>query len=316
MICRVFILDRYAREEIDPAPDRALASPLGPGDHELWREMGGAAHPLTCIEDLPGWHRVLVVDRSRVSQFDTLHRLLAEGFAPPGPVACFALMGHEFHGHRGRAWTALRGNLHLSVAFRPPEFSARDALAFVVLPAVATVDAVRAATGGEIDPKIKWVNDLMLDGAKVAGVLTATASQADLLSHAVLGVGLNVERAPDIPPTPFVPAVTSLAEKGAGLRHRDLIRPLLGALLTRYEELIENGPARLIDAYRKATQIVGREVVIYPEGIDDRTPVNTWPEPIARGKVEAIRDDLSLLLEGQSEPVTRGRLTLRDIEPK
>ncbi len=313
MICRVFILDRYARKQIDLEPDRPSPSPLEPDDRELWGKMGGSDDPLALPEALPGWHRVLVVDRSETSQFDTLHRLLAEGFSPPGPVACFALEGREFHGHRGRSWTALRGNIHLSVAFCPPEFPARDALAFVVLPAVATVDAVRAVTGRRIVPKIKWVNDLMLDDAKVAGVLTATASQADLLTHAVVGVGLNVESTPHIPPTPFVPAVTSLAKRGAKLRHQDLIRPLLGAILSRYEELLRNGPAGLIDAYRTAADVVGRKVVIYPEGIDDQTPVDTWPEPIARGRVEAIRDDLSLLLEGRSEPIARGRLTLGDI---
>ncbi len=308
----MLVLDRYAREEFHADPDDLRLTPLPIAVRTLWSEMGGETGFFAYDQAPPGWHRVLGVKRAGTSQFDTLSRLLGEGDAPSGPIACFAMEGCGFHGHRGRPWTALRGNVHLSVAFTPKNFPARHALAFVVLPAVATLDAVRQATNGSVVPEIKWVNDLLVDGAKLAGVLTATASEGDRLSHAVLGIGLNVEQTPEMPGTPFVPAVTSLADLETGLRHRDLLGPLLKAVITRYEELLTAGPKSLIEAYRGASGVVGREVVIYPEGIDDETPVATWPEPISRGRVVAIGDDLSLSLAGVNEPVARGRLRYLD----
>lgn len=308
----MLVLEHHVDANLGQAAGDRWLTPLPPSVREVFTALGGRPGIEAYRQAPAGWHQVFGVARSDTSQFDTLSHLLGEGLELPGPVAAFAMEGRDFHGHRGRPWTALRGNVHLSVAFTPKDFPARDALAFVVLPAVATVDAVRRATNDAVTPGIKWVNDLLVDGAKLAGVLTATASQGDRLSHAVLGIGLNVEQTPAVPGTPFVPAVTSLADLGTGLRHRDLIEPLLQAVITRYEQLLRTGPGELINAYREACCVVGREVVIYPEGIDDETPVATWPEPLARGRVESIGDDLALTMAGVREPVTRGRLRLLD----
>ncbi len=74
-----------------------------------------------------------------------------------------------------------------------------------MLPVVALVDAVRAVTGGALRPGIKWVNDVLVDGRKIGGVLTSTQTQGDRVSAVLLGIGLNVATAPPVPPTPFVP---------------------------------------------------------------------------------------------------------------
>jgi BirA family biotin operon repressor/biotin-[acetyl-CoA-carboxylase] ligase len=171
-----------------------------------------------------------------------------------------------------------------------------------MLPAVAVVDAIRALAPG-LDPRIKWVNDILLDGAKVAGVLTATQVTEGRFDLAVLGIGVNSAVAPDVPPTPFVPAVTSLS-----VSNEAALEAVLSALADRSKDLIANGPGGLLETYREASAVLGERVRVYPEGLAEDAPERDWPAPLATGTVLAIEDDLTLRIEGVSEPVSRGRL--------
>ena len=66
-----------------------------------------------------------------------------------------------------------------------------DAVRITTASAVAAVRAIRRATG--VQCAVKWINDILLDGRKVAGILTESASDADgMLSWAVVGIGINV----------------------------------------------------------------------------------------------------------------------------
>ncbi|WP_324194355.1 biotin--[acetyl-CoA-carboxylase] ligase [Nocardia terpenica] len=78
-----------------------------------------------------------------------------------------------------------------------------------LLTGVAVVDAVRATTG--LDANLKWPNDVLIDGRKVAGILAEVASGAGSPA-VVIGVGLNVDLTADELP---VPHATSLALAGA-----------------------------------------------------------------------------------------------------
>ncbi|MEZ4649404.1 MAG: hypothetical protein R3E97_11615 [Candidatus Eisenbacteria bacterium] len=280
-----------------PTLRSSFASPSAPGD---------------------GWHRIYLIDEAPASQFDALRELLS-GHGPrlPGPVAAVALTGRGFHGQRGRSWASERGNLFFCAAIGDP-FPIRDyALALTMLPAVVAADALHEA--GVPDPRIKWVNDVLVDGHKVAGVLTATQSTGGAIDSTVFGIGMNVASAPSVPPTPFVPSVAAVrtyvptAPKGAS--------PLLGRILdtvltvfgSRIRSLRERGPSPLIADYRQsAGWLVGRQVRIYPEGLVDTSGPEGWPVPDAHGVVTSIRDDLALSLAGQDEPVQRGRLALEE----
>jgi hypothetical protein len=150
--------------------DQVLWRALGTG-HRLWRGTGHNPGP-------PGfWSRALIVAEAPSSQFDTLGELLACGLIRPGPTACVALPGRSFHGQRGRPWLSAPGNLHLCAAIPEPGLAAREARSLPMLSAVALVDAVRSMTGGALRPGIKWVNDVLVEGRKIGGVLTATQTQ-------------------------------------------------------------------------------------------------------------------------------------------
>lgn len=122
----------------------------------------------------------------------TLLTELAEKGEPEG-LAILARRQTAGRGTQGRVWESRTGNLHLSVLLRPAmPMRAVSQAAFVA--ALAMQQAAGPAT------RVKWPNDLMLDGAKVGGVLTETASDAQgNLAWLVFGIGINLAYAPEVP---------------------------------------------------------------------------------------------------------------------
>lgn len=247
------------------------------------------------------WSRIFVIGEAPSSQFDILHRVLGTEIRFPGPVACLALQGRNFRGQRGRAWKAEPGNLHLCAGFEPYDLEARDGIALSMLPAVAVVEAVRAVSHEKLKPGIKWVNDILLDNRKVAGVITSTQAMSGKIKAVTLGIGINVSRAPQVPPTPFVPVVGCLGDSFSLV---DVLTAVLASLGNHYTKLIDQGPEALFTAYHRASVVIDREVCIW----DEADPEGELPAPRITGVVRDIFPDLSLRIEGWEKPVIKGRL--------
>lgn len=316
--------------------DLAVFGRLAPGA-PAWILGSADGSPLSSA--CHDWHRVYLIDEAPASQFDALRELLSGASAKlPGPIAAIACSGRGFHGQRGRSWSSERGNLFLCAAIGHA-FSIQDyALALTTLPAVVAVDGLRGA--GVPSPRIKWVNDVLVDGHKVAGVLTATQSTAGVVESAVFGIGMNVASAPEVTPTPFVPSVGAVRQlvdprrcssgSAGGSGHpssgdssdaslvrtaelADMAGSVLASLARRVRSLVEEGPSPTLAEYLDATRwLVGRRVRIYPESWVDTAATTDWPAPEAHGVVTSIGTDLSLTLSGTREPVRRGRLALEE----
>jgi biotin-(acetyl-CoA carboxylase) ligase len=268
---------------------------------EVWRGSGRDPEPTGF------WSAAVVVGEASSSQFDALRDALAAGLDLPGPAACVALTGRGFHGQRGRPWAALSGNLHLCPVIPEPGLATSVLPALPMLPVVALVDAVRVLGAGTLRPGIKWVNDVLVDGRKVGGVLTASQTQRDKVGPLLFGIGLNVAVAPPVPVTPFVPRVGSLADAGVKVTWADAALAVLRALGRRLRALVSQGPASLLEAYRAASLVIDREVCIFPSDA-----VASYGAPLVRGRVVAIGADLSLVLDGVETPVTNGRLAFAE----
>jgi BirA family biotin operon repressor/biotin-[acetyl-CoA-carboxylase] ligase len=289
---------------------------LAPGDRALWQALQGGPRlwrGRAPDSAPPGfWSRAVVVAEAASSQFDALRRALADGLDLPGPTACVALTGRGFHGQRDRPWAAASGNLHLCVVLPEPGLPAGALPSLPTLPVVSLVDAIRSLTGGTLRPGIKWVNDVLIDGRKVGGVLTATQTQGERVSSILLGIGLNVAAAPEVPPTPFVPRVGCLVDAGARVTWDGAAAGVLAALGRRLAELVDDGPGPLLDAYRGASVVIGREVCVLPDSEPGETSLEGRPTAILRGIVAGIAADLSLVVDGIDAPVTRGRLAFAE----
>jgi BirA family biotin operon repressor/biotin-[acetyl-CoA-carboxylase] ligase len=143
----------------------------------------------------------------RLSIFDTLGSTSdfciarAEAGEPAG-LAVLARRQDRGRGRNGRPWASSEGNLLLSVLLRP-EGKARDAGLWSLLVGVALMDALaeHAAEPGRL--ALKWPNDVLLDGRKLAGILIDSAAGAgDGLDWLVVGIGANLAVAPELPDRP------------------------------------------------------------------------------------------------------------------
>ncbi len=260
------------------------------------------------VDDGLPYHSLLLSEYSNGSHYDRLIELARSTEALPDRMLCLAGSGSGFHGFKGRSWATEPGNLHLVVHLSPERAIDRSGVAFTMLAALSVTDALAQIAGLEEEPRIKWVNDVLLSEAKVGGVLAYTQTRGEIVCSAILGIGVNLESRPKVPPTPFVPSVASvrefLARGTSGLR-ATFLRGLLRALDANYRLLLEMGSAPVFQRYRERSMVVGEEVIICSEDS------NQDFEVVAEGRVTGLGDNLELILDGRSEPVTRGRLVLR-----
>jgi biotin-(acetyl-CoA carboxylase) ligase len=275
----------------------------------------GATPLLSAPVDTTGWRALLVRDHAPASQYDVLVQLLRAGVRVPDTVACLARTGSGMHGFRGRPWSAHAGNIHLVVHFAPDRAIDRFDSALTALAAVSAAEAVAATS--PFPAGIKWVNDIIVQGCKVGGVLAFTQTRDAVVSSVVLGIGLNVETTPAVERSAFVPAASSLcalAETAAGddgapaITVPSVLHALLDALRRNYALLLSDGATPLLDAYRRHSVIIGQRVRIISDDVAAELPAD--PAILAEGRVTGIGDALELYLEGVEAPVTRGRLLL------
>jgi BirA family biotin operon repressor/biotin-[acetyl-CoA-carboxylase] ligase len=154
-----------------------------------------------------------------------LCRTLALAGEPEG-FAVLARRQTAGRGSRGRQWESPAGNLHLSVLLRPRE-PARNAAQWALLAAVALGDALAPLLPEEQALALKWPNDVLLRGRKLAGVLAESAATPEGgLEWLVIGIGVNLAVAPEVPGR----AAACLAELAAPPAPEALARDLLARL--------------------------------------------------------------------------------------
>ena len=171
-------------------------------------------------------------------------RSLAAGGAPHGTVVTAGEQSAG-RGRQGRTWSAAAGRALLcSIVVRDPV--ALLPLAAGVAVAEAVEDAVTAASA-----RLKWPNDVLVAGRKVAGILVEGRPQE---GWAVVGIGLNVALRVDDFPAELRSVAGTL-----GLAPTD-IEPMLGALLGRLEKWMSVDAAGLAEAVRARDALSGREV--------------------------------------------------------
>lgn len=169
-------------------------------------------------------------------------------------LVVFAEHQSSGRGQYGRTWTAPpRSSLLFSVLLDPP--SALDAPRFLIAwSAVAVAETIHEEFG--LLPEIKWPNDLLIEGRKVAGILVERRRRT------VVGIGLNVDvRVEEFPSEPRWPPTSLASASGAPIDRNLLASALLRRMDELYREAREKGPRTVIDRWRPfGGSLVGKVV--------------------------------------------------------
>jgi BirA family biotin operon repressor/biotin-[acetyl-CoA-carboxylase] ligase len=203
---------------------------------------------------------------------------MAEAGAPEWTLVASA---HQTggRGRLGRAWRDVPDrSILLSVVLRPPELPAGRAGLLPLLAGTAMTLAIRHVTG--LPARCKWPNDLLVADGKVGGILAESRIADGRVTHAVIGIGVNL----DVPPG---------TERASGLGDADPV-----ALVGRFvRELRERYPAPSweldVEEYEGLCATLGREVEA--TRLDGRRVV---------GRATGVGPDGALLLETAEGPVS------------
>jgi BirA family biotin operon repressor/biotin-[acetyl-CoA-carboxylase] ligase len=163
-------------------------------------------------------------------------------------------------GRLDRSWVSPSGlNLYLSVILRPP-VAPWEALQMSIVTVVSVVRAIEiAAKDTEIG--IKWPNDVMCGGRKVAGILCELYSDMDRVHHLVTGIGINVNMK-DLGGELVDSATSLLIETGRNVSRPLLAGTLLNELERAYSHWLGHGLADFIPFWEDHSVLSGRTVGI------------------------------------------------------
>ncbi len=199
-------------------------------------------------------------------------------------------------GRMKRAWLAPTGNIALSVILHPALASLP---CLVMLASVAVAGSIEAVT--RLSTRIKWPNDVLINGKKVSGILIESDIRGDRVNYAIVGIGINVNLKPgDFPD--IRETATSLAAESLGHVSRlEVIRHLLVEMDRLYVALPDGQP--VYEQWRGRLVTLGRRVRV------------TSGEGILEGVAESVDGDGSLFLRQPGGSLTRiiaGDVTLRE----
>jgi BirA family biotin operon repressor/biotin-[acetyl-CoA-carboxylase] ligase len=173
-------------------------------------------------------------------------------------------------GRLGRSWLSPKyKGIYFSLILRP-QVLPQECPLLTLLAAVSVVEGVRRKTA--IDLQIKWPNDLLVHGKKVAGILTELKAETDGISFIVIGVGINVNN----DGKSLIPSASSLKEcRKEEVSRVELLQEILRAIEENYTLFKEQGSAQIIEKWRndnvtlgKRVKVIGRDELLEGDAVD------------------------------------------------
>lgn len=226
---------------------------------------------------------------------DEARRLVNSGEKPPFAVVAARQSGGK--GRRGRSFSSPEGGVYLSIVIH-----VRDGMNIEHITTAAALGVARTIDSLGFESRIKWVNDIYLNGKKAVGILCeGVVSMEDFsVSDVVIGIGVNYTTK-DFPPE-LRDIVTSLYPDGKPAMGRARFAALeIGNVLSSLSD------EAYIDEYRKKCFIIGMDVnVITPKGTREARAID-------------VDDDAHLVVrysDGGTESLSSGEVTIRPVSGK
>lgn len=177
------------------------------------------------------------------------------------PTWICALTQTAGRGRRGRAWAMPPGNFAASLVMRPDGPPAQAALRSFVA-ALALRDALIAVGAQPEVLALKWPNDVLLHGGKVAGILLESTGAGGRIDHLIIGVGVNLAAAPDaalLEPGALSP-VSLVAETGIRITPEDFLSHLAQGYARWEDRFMTDGFAPIRNAWLQNAARLGKTI--------------------------------------------------------
>ncbi len=198
-------------------------------------------------------------------------------------------------GRLGRRWHSPPGeSLYFSVVLRPPLPPHR----VPPLTLAAGVAVAEALVAFELSPELKWPNDVLLDGKKVAGVLTEMSADLDRVHHVVVGIGVNLN-GQQFPDEIAAIATSAALARGVPLPRADFVALLCARLEDWLNQFVRDGASAVVAAWKQHARCFGRRVRV------------TAGRDVLDGVAEDLEDDGALRLrldDGRAARVVAGEV--------
>lgn len=226
------------------------------------------------------------------------------GGAGRSPHLCVTDWQSAGVGRRGKSWQARPGNLMfslLSFSDKP----ARELIGLSLVTGIAIAECLQDVTGAPL--QLKWPNDLILQDAKLGGLITelgtmASSSGGAACTQLLTGIGINLLHDEEV--TGLSIGATSLEAYGVRCSPQDrdgLAARLVARILDEHQRFEESGWSFFAQRWRALDWLHGKEVLIHRE--------NSTEQALARG----VNEQGALLVEraGEISPVYSGNVSIR-----
>lgn len=204
-------------------------------------------------------------------------------------------------GRLGRSWVSTAGDgLYMSILIRP-DIPVDKAPLLSLIMGLAAHEAIKEATG--IETKLKWPNDLVIDGKKVAGILASSEIKDGKPDFVVIGIGINMFHSEF--PEEIADTATSLKLAGGTFIREDLENSIVKSFNRYYDIFIREESFRaFMDEYNSLTVNVGRRVKIIE------------PDNEYEAESMGVNDDGELIVRtdrGERKTIRSGEVSVRGV---
>ena len=218
------------------------------------------------------------------------------------PEGYVAIAGRQTkgRGRKGRSFFSPSGTgLYISLLLRPSAYPGREVLKLTPMAAAAVCEAIELVS--ERKTGIKWVNDILIEGRKVCGILCEAnyPSGSPCPDYVVVGIGVNVYPPEGGFPPELANTAGSVFDKPGFVSRNRLAADILSRFISYYRG---SAATSFTDEYRKRSVVTGKDIMIYGHG-----------DPL-EARAVGIDDDCGLVVrypDGREEVLDSGEISIK-----